>query len=100
MLCAGYGCEFFVTQRMVITDRYKYVFNGFDFDEMYDLEKDPHEMHNVVDDDGCAAARSQLRGKLYELMNRFGDPYGDVGTGARHLARPNRYSAPRYLPRS
>ena len=48
ILCAYYGGEFLYTQRMAITDRFKYVFNGFDYDEMYDLERDPDEMRNVV----------------------------------------------------
>jgi hypothetical protein len=95
----GYGCEFFVTQRMVITKRYKYVFNGFDYDEMYDLERDPDELHNVLWDESYAGARSALRGKLYELMNRYGDPYGDLGLTEAGSDRPNRYGAPRYLPR-
>jgi arylsulfatase A-like enzyme len=99
VLCVSYGCEFFCTQRIVITDRFKYVFNGFDYDEMYDLECDPHELHNVVRDEGYAAVRAELRGKLYELMNRFGDPYGDVGTPTPDSNPPNRYGAPRYLPR-
>jgi arylsulfatase A-like enzyme len=102
VLCVGYGCEFFVTQRMVITPRHKYVFNGFDYDELYDLQDDPDELHNLIDDPAHAAARSELRGTLYALMNRFGDPYGDVGYAAAGGGsdRPNRYSAPRYLPRS
>ena len=31
-----------------MTDRYKYVYNAFDFDELYDLEQDPHEMVNLI----------------------------------------------------
>ena len=31
ILCAYYGGEFLYTQRIAITDRYKYVFNGFDY---------------------------------------------------------------------
>lgn len=42
------GVELYYTQRSVSTRRYKYVYNGFDFDEMYDLEKDPHEMVNLA----------------------------------------------------
>ena len=101
VLCVGYGCEFFVTQRMVITDRWKYVFNGFDFDEMYDLIDDPDEMHNRIDDPACATTRSKLRAKLYELMDRFEDTYGDNPFAAACGGgdRINRYSAPRYLPR-
>ena len=102
VLCVGYGCEFFVTQRMIVTPRWKYVFNGFDYDEMYDLENDPDEMNNVIDAAEHAEARSELRGKLYELMSRFEDTYGDrpykhACGGGDDL---NRYSAPRYLPRS
>jgi arylsulfatase A-like enzyme len=42
------GVELYYTQRVVRTQRWKYVYNGFDFDEMYDLENDPHEMVNLA----------------------------------------------------
>ena len=102
ILCVGYGCEFFVTQRMVITPRWKYVFNGFDFDEMYDLENDPGEMTNLIDSPAHNEPRAELRGKLYELMARFEDTYGDKPYGQARGGGDtiNRYSAPRYLPRS
>jgi arylsulfatase A-like enzyme len=103
LLGAGYGCEFFVTQRILFTTRYKYVFNGFDYDEMYDLQSDPHEMHNLIADSSVASVREGLQAKLYELMNRLGDPYGDVGPGdSTDLPAsntPGRFCAPRYLPR-
>jgi hypothetical protein len=99
LLCVGYGCEFFVTQRIAITERYKYVFNGFDYDEMYDLEHDPDELHNVLWDERYAEARSEMRRTLYALLNRYGDPYGDRGPMSAAGDRPNRYGAPRYLPR-
>src|SRR5207237_5153826 len=38
MLCAYYGGGYLYTQRIAITQRFKYVFNGFDIDELYDLE--------------------------------------------------------------
>ena len=57
ILCAYYGGEFLYTQRMVITDRLKYVFNGFDSDELYDLAADPDELHNRVND---ASYRGQV----------------------------------------
>jgi len=44
------GVELYYTQRSVMTDRYKYVFNGFDADELYDLRADPHETKNLADD--------------------------------------------------
>jgi hypothetical protein len=73
---------------MAITSRYKYVFNGFDCDELYDLARDPHEIHNVLDDPAYVAARDDLRTLLWEQMERYGDPYAQ-----------NRYGAARYLPR-
>jgi len=45
------GVELYYTQRSVTTERYKYVYNGFDFDELYDLKQDPHEMVNLASPD-------------------------------------------------
>ncbi len=42
------GTEQLFTQRMVITHKYKYVYNGFGKDEFYDLENDPHEIVNQI----------------------------------------------------
>lgn len=42
------GNEVYGIQRAVWNDRWKYVFNAFDYDELYDLENDPGEMHNLL----------------------------------------------------
>ena len=42
------GVELYYTQRIVTTKEYKYVYNGFDYDELYDLKQDPHEMVNLA----------------------------------------------------
>jgi arylsulfatase A-like enzyme len=42
-----HGSELLYTQRVLATKTHKYVFNGFDFDELYDLEKDPAETRNL-----------------------------------------------------
>ena len=42
------GVELYYTQRIVQTKKWKLVYNGFDFDELYDLENDPHEMVNLA----------------------------------------------------
>lgn len=44
-----YGGRIDITQRIVWKDNWKYVFNGFDFDELYHLEQDPYEMNNLID---------------------------------------------------
>ena len=49
-LCTQFnGVELYYTQRMVQTQTHKYIYNGFDFDELYDLVQDPHELTNVSD---------------------------------------------------
>lgn len=42
------GVELYYTQRIVMTKEHKYVYNGFDYDELYDLQQDPHEMVNLA----------------------------------------------------
>jgi len=83
-----YGCEFLHLQRIIITERYKYVFNGFDLDELYDLETDPSEMINRAADPDYREVADDMRRKLYAFMDRFDDPFKSTGI----------YSAGRYLP--
>lgn len=42
------GNEVYGIQRAVWNRKWKYVFNSFDYDELYDLEQDPGEMHNLL----------------------------------------------------
>lgn len=99
ILCAYYGGEFLYTQRIAITDRFKYVFNGFDMDELYDLQRDPEEMHNAIVDASYQKYADDMRARLYEMMNQFEDPYGTPEKWTLPGEKPNRYGAPRYLPR-
>jgi arylsulfatase A-like enzyme len=99
ILCAYYGGEFLYTQRIAITDRFKYVFNGFDIDELYDLERDPEEIHNAAYDPAYARYADDMRARLYEMMAQFEDPYGLPEQWTLPGQAPGRYGAPRYLPR-
>jgi arylsulfatase A-like enzyme len=77
------GVELYYTQRIMRVGRYKYVFNGFDFDELYDLEKDPGELKNRIDDPSLERVRRDLLGRLWEHVKREKDPvdnqYATVG---------------------
>lgn len=44
------GNELYGIQRSITTKDWKYVYNGFDYDELYDLKNDPNELYNVVND--------------------------------------------------
>jgi len=92
ILCAWYGQNFLLSQRTVVTRSHKYVFNAFDFDECYHLEDDPDEMRNIAGETGPSAVVDDLRARLYELMERFEDPFSGQGQSGRFMA-------PRYLPR-
>jgi arylsulfatase A-like enzyme len=100
IMCAYYGGEFLYTQRIAITDRYKYVFNGFDIDELYDLREDPEEMRNVAYDPKYRAQADDMRARLYDMMRKSEDPFGDVKPrNDKYGNAPDRYGAPRYLAR-
>lgn len=61
------GVELYYTQRAVWTHSHKYVYNGFDFDELYDLEKDPHEMVNVAEDPAYEDVKRDLVKKMWDV---------------------------------
>jgi len=98
-MCAYYGGEFLYTQRIAMTERFKYVFNGFDMDEMYDLSDDPEEMRNLADDPAHSAHADDMRARLYEMMDQFEDPFGTPRRWTLPGNPPDRYGAPRYLSR-
>ncbi len=52
----------------------KYGWNCGNWDELYDLAADPHEMHNVIDDPGYADSLEMLREKTIEFMERTNHP--------------------------
>ena len=64
-----HGDEFgLYSQRMVRTDRYKYVYNPPDVDELYDLKRDPDELQNLVDHPQYGDVLDRLRRRLHEWM--------------------------------
>jgi len=85
------GNETYGIQRTVRTDRWKLVYNGFDYDELYDLAADPHEMTNLLHPAQQATPRRTGRPplsevpedlkttvrELYEKLWRFNFDHGD-----------------------
>jgi arylsulfatase A-like enzyme len=68
----------------VRTDRYKlirYYEPQWDSWEMFDLDEDPDEMHNVVEDPKYAEIRAGLARRLTQLREQYGDDTGTVGGG-------------------
>jgi arylsulfatase A-like enzyme len=80
------------TQRMLRTERYKYVFNCGDVDELYDLQEDPHEMHNLVVAGGYEMILDEMQQRLADWMRSQGDR---ALQGFYHLRRSNQESSKR-----
>ena len=60
----------------VRTDRWKLIhfYNDIDHWELYDLENDPSEMHNLYGQEGYAEITQQMMAKIGELQEQYGDP--------------------------
>jgi len=52
---------------------YKYIFNGFDQDELYDLEQDPHELHNVADLPENEELLKEMSRRMWRRIHKLGD---------------------------
>ncbi len=61
--------------RAVFDGRYKLAVNLLDTDELYDLETDPDEMHNLIGSPAHAGRRNQLHDLVVDWMNRTRDPF-------------------------
>ena len=76
------GVELYYSQRQVITERWKYVYNGFDFDELYDLQEDPHETRNLARERGMEKVIREMVERMWVHAARTDDfifnPYGTV----------------------
>lgn len=70
-----HGDEFgLYSQRMVRSNRFKYVYNVPDRDELYDLQADPAELRNLIDHPDYQEVVAEHRERLREWMNDTSDP--------------------------
>jgi hypothetical protein len=49
------------------------VLNGFDFDELYDLEADPYEMQNLAPDPAYADVLREMASRMWYRIRETGD---------------------------
>lgn len=61
-------------QRMIRTRKYKLIFNSPTFGELYNLEKDPHEMVNCIDNPDYLEIKKNLIDQLLAEMKILNDP--------------------------
>ena len=58
---------------MCRTQRYKYVQRLYESDELYDLEEDPGELHNRINDPALAEVLAELKDRLLTFYLETGD---------------------------
>ena len=57
------------------TERYKLIHFYYDIDqwELYDLQSDPNELNNLIDNDKYADIIPNLKSELYKLKKNYGN---------------------------
>jgi len=74
------GVENLFTQRSIFSRDYRYTYNGFDFDEFYDLKKDPDEMINLIDDPGYEKIKKDLCREMWKFSKQTNDGLPEAGS--------------------
>jgi arylsulfatase A-like enzyme len=82
---AFYAQLFPYEQRILRTERYKFVFNRSDIGELYDLVEDPWEMQNRIDLPEWQGVQTQLMDRMREHMVRLNDPILGAFDGIRQV---------------
>jgi uncharacterized sulfatase len=65
----------FQPMRAAFDGRHKLTVNLLSSDELYDIEADPGEMRNLIDEAGCRNVRDRLHDVLLNHMNETRDPF-------------------------
>ncbi|HIC89000.1 MAG TPA: DUF4976 domain-containing protein [Anaerolineae bacterium] len=67
------GQRFAYQQRVLWQDNWKYVFNTFDEDELYDLAADPYELHNLAGDPAHRLMLEAMARRMWEIIRATDD---------------------------
>ncbi len=68
-----FGGRMLLTQRVLWEGNWKFIFNGFDFDELYNLEADPYEMHNLAADADHQSRVQKMMSQMWKIWEETGD---------------------------
>ncbi len=70
-----FGCQFGLYSTRMVRDRcWKYVWNAAAQDELYDLDADPAELTNRIDDPAAGGELARLRHRMIEWCESIDDP--------------------------
>ncbi len=67
------GNELYGIQRSVMTKEWKYTYNGFDYDELYNRKEDPNELRNLINDSRYQPVVREMCRRMWEFAYLNGD---------------------------
>jgi len=67
------GTRLQLKQRVLWYKNLKYIFNGFDYDEFYDLESDPDEINNLINSEKHKKQRQMMVELYWKELKKNGD---------------------------
>jgi len=73
LMCETNGCFINYLGRALLKDRYKYVWNYKDMDELYDLKEDPYELTNLIHDEKFFDIIEDMKIRLNKWRRETGD---------------------------
>lgn len=73
LMCETHGHWTNHVGRLVVTNRYKYVWNEDDIDELYDLKKDPFELKNLINNIEYKDILVDMKARLKNWRLKTGD---------------------------
>jgi arylsulfatase A-like enzyme len=76
LVCEHNGHAYNNLQRVILHDKYKYVLSLYEQDELYDLEEDPWEMHNIAQEKSSQSVITMLIKKLTQHIKETDDHLG------------------------
>ena len=68
-----YGTRYLMTQRILWEGPWKFVFNGFDYDELYNLDEDPHELSNLGNEPEHLDRMKSMMAEIWKIVKMTGD---------------------------
>jgi len=68
-----FGTRVLITQRVLWDGSWKFIFNGFDVDELYNMEEDPWEMNNLAEKSEHQPRVKSMMKQMWNIWKTTGD---------------------------
>lgn len=73
LMIESHGHKHIHLGRVLVYDHFKYIYNEKDMDELYDLDRDPYELNNLISDSNYASTVQEMKAKLQNWRQKTED---------------------------